>query len=94
MAVYDKERLLSEKKDAEERWARQIAGNLRQLRLRDGLTISALAARTGIGWRTIENWEKENCTPSVPKAMWLCKAMGWKMSEIIGGIRNGQRQDI
>lgn len=85
----DREQLLDDKYAFEEAMAARIAANLRARRQRDGLTIGALAKRTGIQYHTIHNWEMGCAVPSVPKLFWLCRAAGWRVSEIVGEGNDG-----
>ena len=67
----------------------RIAYNLREMRMRHNMTLSALHQRTGLSWKVLENWELEKTSPSVERLMWLCKCTGWKLSEILGGLKDG-----
>jgi predicted DNA-binding transcriptional regulator AlpA len=46
-------------------------------------------AQTGIQRETIYHWEHADRTPKITQLLWLCKCTGWKLSEIIGGGKNG-----
>lgn len=66
----------------------RVATNMREMRERHNMTLSALSARTGISWKTLENWELEKCSPSLSKFWLMCRKMKWNPSELIGGVKN------
>lgn len=66
-----------------------IMNNLAAAMERHNVTKGSLAQRTGLSWKTIENWCCGACDPSLVKILVLCHMTGWDLSEIIGGILDG-----
>ena len=66
-----------------------IRNNLISAMERHNMTKGALSQKTGLSWRTIQNWYCGACDPSIVKILLLCHATGWDLSEIIGGILDG-----
>lgn len=62
---------IAAKHEFEDRAGAVIAKNIREMREKEGLTLSKVDAVSGIAWKTISNWEKGLCEPSVPKLLWL-----------------------
>ena len=68
---------------------RMIGRNLRRLRENAGYSRRYVQAKTGIIWHTIEEWEEGNHSVPLVKAIWICKKMGWRLSDLLkGGINN------
>lgn len=77
---------IAAKHEFEDRAGAAIAKNIREMREKEGLTLSKVDTVSGIAWKTISNWEKGLCEPSVPKLLWLCRAMKWDLSDVLRGI--------
>lgn len=68
---------------------RMIGDNLRRMREKQGCSMRYVQAKTGIIWRTIAEWEEGNHSVPLVKAIWLCKKMNWRLSDLLkGGINN------
>lgn len=67
----------------------RVAQNMREKREYHSMTLSALSRRTGISWKTLENWELMKCSPSLSKFILMCKKMGWSPAELMGGGKSG-----
>lgn len=66
-----------------------VISNLAAAMEKHHMSKGALSQKTGLSWRTINNWYTGKCDPSLIKALQLCHATGWDFSEIIGGILDG-----
>ena len=67
----------------------RIGGNIRKKRIERGWSFNQMEAETGIARQTIFYWETAQRSPKIEVLLWLCKVTGWKLSEIIGGGKNG-----
>lgn len=72
---------------------KKVARNIRKMRTGMGWSIQYLADLIGLSWRTIYYWEHGRMSPSLSNLLWMCKQTGWKVSEILGGNRDGQSND-
>lgn len=76
--------LITMPEDYSLKMARRIGKNIQRKRLEANMTIYHLSTRTGINWNTIKHWEHGENVPRIDFIIWLCKVMGWKLSELIG----------
>lgn len=68
-----------------------IQNNLHVALERHNLTRSGFAERTGLSKKAVDNWMQGDCVPSLSKALLICYANGWKLSELIGGILDDKK---
>ena len=66
----------------------RIGQNLRRKRIESNLTFNGIYARTGIDRYTIYKYESGKRTMRLDNLIWICKKMGWRLSDIIGGGRD------
>ena len=68
---------------------RRIGRNIRKKRMASGKTHNQLYAETGISRLTLMYWESGERCPRMDDLLWLCKKTGWKLSELLGGNKDG-----
>ena len=76
-------------KEFSESVRKRIGRNIRSMREEEGLTPYQLTQITGLSWHTIQKWELGLNAPTVDRLLWFCRTTGWKLSEIIGGGKDG-----
>lgn len=67
----------------QEGFNRRIGRNLRRMREESGLTRRHVQMKTGIIWQTLEGWEDGKNSIPLYKAVWMCKKLGWKLSDLL-----------
>jgi transcriptional regulator with XRE-family HTH domain len=72
---------------------RRIGKNLRRKRIETGWSMNRMYAETGILAVTIKRWETGERAPRIDDLLWVCKCTGWKLGEILGGMRNAAGTD-
>ena len=68
--------------------AKMIGRNIRKKRKEAGLSVYALAIKTGTDWSTLRNWETGANIQRYDRVTWMCKKMGWAVSEIYGRAKH------
>ena len=58
--------------------------SLRERRMREGITQSDLAKRSGLTWRQICSYELGTSTPNVDQALAIAKALGASLDQMCG----------
>lgn len=60
---------------------------LRKIRIEAGLTTSVVAAEVGVKSRkTIENWERDFCEPTINQFLKYCHACSTHPDEVVANI--------
>jgi transcriptional regulator with XRE-family HTH domain len=70
--------------------AMRFSEMLKQARERAGLTQDALAAKTGLPLRSIQNWEQGHRSPRAEIVLALAKAVGASAEEMLLAIAVGR----
>ena len=73
--------------------AKMIGRNIRRKRKEAGLSVYALAVKTGTDWSTLRNWETGANIQRYDRVAWMCKKMGWSVSEIYGRAKHAAGTD-
>ena len=63
---------------------KHVGRNMRRLRSEQGMTMRDVAEMSGFGESTIGAWEIGSTTISLARLIWLCRHMGWRLSEMLG----------
>ena len=58
--------------------------NLRRIRKEKGLTLMELAELSGISYQALSKYERNENTPSIAVAEWLCEVFDVSSKELLG----------
>ena len=67
----------------------RVGKNIRRMRRANNWTMTKLSQLTGFSDHVISRWEGGLTVPNTVSLLWLCKRTGWKVSDILGGTKDG-----
>jgi len=73
---------------------KRIGRNLKTLREKAGMPQYQLAKLLGCSTASMSHWERGDCLISLDVALWLCKVMGWRFNDLIGGNKGGREKEL
>lgn len=80
----------TEQPDARQGWAGQVlAGNLKRLRSRSGLSLALLGARAGLSRTTVHDIEQGDANPRLETLYALATALGVGLADLVDGTTAG-----
>jgi transcriptional regulator with XRE-family HTH domain len=74
--------------------AAHLAANLRTMRIRSGLSQSELAAKSGVGWKSISSYETAVTVPNVMVVLALIAACDWTPVKFFGLPESVKRRHL
>lgn len=67
---------------------RRVSQQIRDARIRKNMTQSNLADELGVSYQAVSNWERGNSLPDISKYEDLCRILGLKLEDLLGGGSN------